>query len=113
MSFKREVESEEELNQLKVKCLKCKTILLSKENKHPLFNINSLTKRQKEKFLKELNVMMDTMNEQEIDEDFNSIVCDDLLDPKRDISQYRVYETTGPNHSILYEPSKDKKEEVL
>ena len=50
-------------------------------------------------------VKFETNEEVEIDEEFNSIVCDDLLDPKRDISQYRVYETTSPDHSILYKPT--------
>lgn len=109
MSFKREVESEEELQQLKVKCLKCKTILLDKENKHPLFNITALTKRQKEKFLQALHEMMETMSDSEIDEEFNSIVCDDLLDGSKDISTYHVLEKSYPDHSILYKPSEESK----
>jgi hypothetical protein len=108
MTFKKEVESEEELNQLKIKCLKCKTILLDKEGKHPLFSITAFTKRQKEKFLQALNNMMETMTIEEVDAEFNDIICNDLLDPKNDISKYTITHRTEPDHSILYNPPKEE-----
>ena len=51
---KIECQSEEELQALKTKAMKCKVILLDQWEKHPLTNPSTFNKRQKDRFLKEL-----------------------------------------------------------
>ena len=111
MSHKIEVSTEEELTALKDKCLKCKVILLEKMNKHPLSNISLFSKRQKEVFIRELKEIMDTWTDERINEEFNAIVCDDLLDAKKEVKTYPVLNPViPPDHSILY-PKKEEEEE--
>lgn len=104
MSYKQEVDTEEQLNALKEKCLKCKVILMEKKNKHPLSNLSLFSKRQKEVFLKELNEMMLSMSDEDITKEFNSIVCDDLFTSGKDYTTYNTLESTEPDHSVLYNP---------
>jgi len=98
--YKREV-SEEERQELREKCMKCKVILLESKGKHPLSNIALFTQREKDKFIKELDEMIRTWDTQKIDTEFNSIVCNSLLDGSKDISVYPVIETTPADYSVL------------
>lgn len=113
MSYKIEVENEEELNALKTKCIKCKVILLEKMHKHPLSNLSLFSKRQKEVFFRELKEMFDTWSDDRINEEFNAIVCDDLLAQNADVSKYPVNEVIPADHSILYKKSENEEQLVL
>ena len=97
-----EVSSEEELQALKAKAMKCKVILLDQWEKHPLTNPSTFNKRQKDRFLRELTTMMMYMTEEEMDKEFNSIITDDILASGKDISNYPVLQTSAPDYSVLY-----------
>ena len=110
MDFKREVDNIEDLEALKLKCLKCKIILLEKQGKHPLSSLATFTGRHKRRFLQELDDMIKTMTDDEIDREFNEIVCDSILSSNSDVSLYSVVEKTEPDHSVLYRPVEPKEE---
>jgi hypothetical protein len=99
---KIEVSSEEELQALKTKAMKCKVILLDQWEKHPLTNPSTFNKRQKDRFLKELTTMMMYMTEDEIDKEFNSVVSDRILACGEDISKFPVAHVEAPDYSVLY-----------
>jgi hypothetical protein len=99
---KIECQSEEELQALKTKAMKCKIILLDQWEKHPLTNPSTFNKRQKDRFLKELTTMMMYMTEEEMDKEFNSIVTDNILAPGEDTSKIPVANVEGPDYSVLY-----------
>jgi len=101
-SYRYEVETEEELQRLKDKCVRCRVILLDRKGLDPLSNLSTLTKRQKDLFLQELDAMMRETPEEEIIREFNSIVCDDLLDPKKDITKYGVVNKSEVDLSAMY-----------
>jgi len=111
MSYKQEVETEEQLTALKEKCLKCKVILMEKKGKHPLSNLSLFSKRQKDLFLRELDEMMKTMPDEQITNEFNAIVCDDLFSNTNDYTTYHTLEKAEPDHSILYRPEPETEQE--
>lgn len=103
-------ETKEEFDYLKNKSLKLRIILLERKDKNLFCKLSSFDKRTKDKFIKELNELWNTMTDKEIDEEFNDIVNDKLLYQGKDISQYPVKEMSYPDYSSLYD--NDGKEET-
>lgn len=95
-------ESQEEFDYLKAKSTKLRIILLERKDKNMFCRLNSLDKRAKDKFIKEINEMWNTMSDAEIDEEFNAICCDKLFYQGVDVSSYPVKELTQPDYSVLY-----------
>jgi len=100
-------ETQEEFDYLKAKTTKLRIILLERKDKNMFFRLSSFNERDKKKFIKEMNEMFNTMTDAEIDEEFNSIVCDKLFYQGQDVSSYPVKEMTFPNHSIVFNPTEN------
>jgi len=98
-------ETQEEFDYLKAKMTKLRIILLERKDKNMFCRLSSFDKRTKDKFIKEINEMWNTLSDIEIDEEFNSIVNDKLLYQGQDVSLYPVKELTFPNHSIVFNPT--------
>lgn len=90
MTLQIEVNTKEELEQLKQKATKLKVILMERKGKHPLQNISLLNKRDKDLFEKELEELWNTMSDEEITNEFNSICCDRIFTEGTDVSNYRA-----------------------
>lgn len=101
MNYTVEVNSQEELEALKTKCMKCKVILLDEWDKHPLDNPALFDRRKKDKFTNQLAEMMKTWSDEDIDKEFGYIVSDKLLASGTDVSKY-ITSGAVPDHSILY-----------
>ena len=97
-------ETQEEFDYLKAKTTKLRTILLERKDKNMFCKLSSFDKRTKDKFIKEMNEMWNSMSDEEINEEFNAICCDKLFEGGQDISSYPVKEMTFADHSSLYEP---------
>ena len=97
-------ETQEEFDYLKAKTTKLRIILLERKEKNLFCKLSAFDKRTKDKFIKEMNEMWNTMSDAEIDEEFNAICCDKLFYQGQDITSYPVKELTFPDHSILYNP---------
>ena len=97
-------EDEQEFERLKTKATKLRIILLERKDKNLFCKLSSFDKRTKDKFVKEINEMWNSMSDNEIDEEFNAICCDKLFYQGQDITSYPVKELTFPDHSILYNP---------
>lgn len=97
-------ETQEEFDYLKAKTTKLRTILLERKEKNMFARLSSFNERDKNKFIKEMNEMFNTMTDAEIDEEFNDIVSNKLFYQGQDVSSYPVKEMTMPDHSILYNP---------
>ena len=102
-------ESQEEFDRLKNITTKLRVILLERQNKNMFCKLSSFTKRDKEKFIKEISSMMNAMTEDEIDEEFNSICCDKLFECGANVDSLPVDPRglTYPDHSILYNSVSD------
>jgi hypothetical protein len=102
--MKIECATEEELNKLKEKAMKVKIIVLEDMNKPPLTNVSNFNKRDKSKVLEKMEFLFTSYTDEQIDKEFNSIVCDKLLDSGIDISQYPIYDLskkTTLNNEII------------
>ncbi len=104
-------EDQAEYEKLKNKLTKLRVILLERKEKNMFSRLSNFSKREKDKFVAEINYMWETMSDSEIDEEFNAICCDRLFEGGADVTQYPVKELTFPDHSILYEPQKVESEE--
>jgi len=104
-------ETEEEFDRLKTKSTKLRVILLERKDKNMFCRLSSFDKRTKDKFVKEISEMWESMTDEEIDEEFNSICCDKLFDQGKDVSAYPVKEMTYPNYSALYNSVESGSEE--
>jgi hypothetical protein len=90
MDFVLQAKDEEELQYFKDKTTKLKLILLEKKGKHPLQQIGLLTKRERDLFVKDLKHLWETMSDDDITAEFNSICCDRLFTEGVDVSAYGV-----------------------
>lgn len=97
-------EDKEEFERLKAKATKLRVILLDRKDKQIFCRLSNFSKRDKDKFVAEINEMWNTMTDEEINEEFNAICCDKLFESGADVSTLPVKELTYPNHSVLYEP---------
>jgi hypothetical protein len=100
-------EDKEEFEKLKAKATKLRIILLERKEKQMFAKLSSFSKREKDKFIAEINKMWSEMSDSEIDEEFNSICCDKLFEGGVDVSTLPVLEKTYPDHSVLYEPQQE------
>lgn len=98
-------DNQEEFDRLKAKATKLRVILLERKNKALFCHLSTFNTRDKQKFIKELNNLWSEMTDDEIDQEFNSIVSDKLLEGGTDVTSYPVKEMTYPDHSILYNPN--------
>jgi len=94
--------NEEELQQFKDKAMKLKVILLDRLGKHPLQNPSFFNKREKDKFLCKIREMWNEITDDEVNKEFNSIVCDNLFTNGADVSNYPCVNIDLPDHSVLY-----------
>ena len=101
-------ETQEEFDYLKAKTTKLRTILLERKDKNMFCNLSSFSKRDKDKFIKEMNELWNEMTDTEIDEEFNAIVNDKLLEGGKDMSSLPCKEVGFPDHSSLYEPEAEE-----
>lgn len=85
------VDTEEELQQLRDRTLRCKAIVMEQMGKHPLTNPRRLNARERQRFDALLTKQFGQSDE-DILAEFNSIVADVLFAPGQDISQYPVYD---------------------
>jgi hypothetical protein len=107
-------ETQEEFDFLKAKMIKIRTILLEKKDKNMFCKLSSFNKRDKDKFIKEIEEMWNNLSDAEIDEEFGSICCDKLFYQGQDVSCYPVKEMTFADHSSFYNSkSKDDETEEL
>lgn len=85
--------TEEELNlkQLKEKAQKCKLIALDKMGYHPINTNGSNLHRNKKKELLEMMKVLFEKSDEEINKEFNDIVCEVVFDASNDYSEYPVY----------------------
>jgi hypothetical protein len=97
-------EDKEEFERLKAKATKLRIILLERKEKQMFAKLSSFSKRDKDKFIAEINKMWNEMSDSEIDAEFNSICCDKLFEGGVDVSTLPVEQLTYPDHSVLYEP---------
>ncbi len=98
-------DTQEEFDYLKAKMTKLRIILLERKDKNMFCRLSSFDKRTKDKFVKEIETMWNTLSDKEIDEEFNSIVNDKLFYQGQDVSSYPVKELCMPDHSIVFNPS--------
>lgn len=103
-------DSQEEFDRMKTKATKLRVILLERKDKNVFCKLAHFDRRDKSKFIKELNHMWNTMSDSEIDEEFNAICCDKLFDVGKDVSEYPVKESSFPDYSILYNPPNESDE---
>jgi len=89
-------DDEDTFQKYREKATKLKVILLDRMDKHPLLNTKLMDRRTRDKFLKELKELWNTMTEKEIDDEFNSICCDKLFSSGVDISSYPCFNTEFP-----------------
>ena len=100
-------EDKEEFEKLKAKATKLRIILLERKEKQMFCRLSTFSKRDKDKFIAEINKMWSEMTDEEIDEEFNSICCDKLFEGGVDVSTLPVEQLTYPDHSVLYEPQQE------
>lgn len=93
--------TEDELERLKEKAMKVKMIVLEDMNKHPLSNCSTFSKREKAKVLEKMEFLFASYTDDEIDKEFNAIVCDKLLENGADLTQYPIYDMSKKEQSIL------------
>lgn len=93
--MKIDCSTEEELAKLKEKAMKVKIIVLEDMNKHPLTNVSTFSKREKAKVLEKMEFLFASYTDEQIDKEFNAIVCDKLLDNGADLSQYPIYDMSS------------------
>lgn len=96
---KVECETEEQLNCLKTKAMKCKIIALDKMDKHPLSNPSYFNKKDKAK-LTELMTEWFSNTDEEVDKWFNDIVNERILANGLDYHQYPIYDLSKPKMPI-------------
>ena len=84
--------TQEELERLdmKEKAMKCKIIALESLGHNPLTNPTNMNKRDKKKVLDVMTKWFHTESEENIQEEFNDIVCNKILNEKDDFTQLRV-----------------------
>ena len=100
-------EDKEEFDRLKAKATKLRIILLERKDKQMFCRLSTFSKRDKDKFIAEINKMWNEMSDSEIDMEFNSICCDKLFEGGVDVSTLPVEQMTFPDHSVLYEPQQE------
>jgi hypothetical protein len=94
--FVFDCKDEETLQYYKTKTTKLKVILLDRLDKPALTNIKLMTKRDRDKFNKQLKELFETMSDKEINDEFNSICCDKLFTSGVDVSAYTCFNTSFP-----------------
>ena len=87
-------DSEELLAKVREKIMKCKCISLEELGFEFIANPRYLNKRDKDKLVKTVEKWM-TKSDEEIDLEFNSLVCDKWLASGRDVSHFPVYDIAG------------------
>lgn len=95
-------EDQEEFERLKARATKLRIILLERKDRQMFCRLSTFSKRDKDKFMAEINKMWSEMSDSEIDEEFNSICCDKLFESGVDVSTFPVKEMSFPDHSSLY-----------
>jgi hypothetical protein len=83
-------QEELELLDMKEKAMKCKIIALESLGHHPLTNPSQMNKRDKKKVLDVMTKWFHTKSEEEIQEEFNDIVLEKVLNENDDYTKYRV-----------------------
>ena len=78
------------------KLTKLKIVLLDRMDKPLLLNIKIMDKRSQNKFKAELKLLWNTMSDEEIEREFNDIVCNKLFTSGQDISAYSCFEMSFP-----------------
>lgn len=98
-----ECETEEQLNCLKTKAMKCKIIALDKMDKNPLSNPSYFSKKDKTR-LTELMTEWFSNTDEEVDKWFNDIVNERILANGLDYQHYPIYDlakgANGPTEPI-------------
>jgi hypothetical protein len=84
-----ECDTEEELNRLKDKAMKCKVIALYKIGKNPLHNPTLMLKSEKNDLLKLMKEWFEK-DESEIQTLFNEITCERILESRAEIENYNI-----------------------
>ena len=84
--------TQEELDMLdmKEKAMKCKIIALESLGHNPLTNPTNMNKRDKKKVLDVMTKWFHTESEEHIQEEFNDIVCNKILNEKDDFTKLGV-----------------------
>ena len=84
--------TQEELDMLdmKEKAMKCKIIALESLGHNPLTNPTNMNKRDKKKVLDVMTKWFHTESEEHIQEEFNDIVCNKILNEKDDFTKLSV-----------------------
>lgn len=112
-----ECETEEQLIALKNKATKVKVIALSQMEKQPISNPTYFNKKEKRILMEKMTELFSKPDE-EINEKFNQIVNEEVLDNKRDVSSYPVYYTEREKYIVdndydeVVEKFKVKKDEI-
>lgn len=82
---------EELLKKLKEKAMKCKCIALSSMGFHPInTNGSHLHRNKRKELLTKMTTLFDKPDE-EINKEFNELICDELLHHTADYQDYPVY----------------------
>jgi len=84
--------TQEQLDMLdmKEKAMKCKIIALESLGHNPLTNPTNMNKRDKKKVLDVMTKWFHTESEEHIQEEFNDIVCNKILNETDDFTQLKV-----------------------
>ena len=75
---------------MKEKAMKCKIIALESLGHNPLTNPTNMNKRDKKKVLDVMTKWFHTESEEHIQEEFNDIVCNKILNEKDDFTKLSV-----------------------
>lgn len=79
-----------ELLDMKEKAMKCKIIALESLGHNPLTNPTNMNKRDKKKVLDIMTKWFHTKTDEEIQDEFNDIVLNKILNEKDDFTNYSV-----------------------
>ncbi len=87
---------QEKHQQWKDKVLRVKTICLDEIGKPPLTNVSLLSKQEKELLFSKVEDYMLSLNEEDIVNRFNKLVCEKVLSETSDYFNYPIYERIEP-----------------
>lgn len=85
-------QEELEIKKKKDKAQKCKVIALHSMGKHPTTHTGDLRGSEKKDLIRRVQELFEK-DDESIEKEFNSIVCDVLLDHDADYSKYPVYKS--------------------
>ena len=90
---KQETEEDKIKQQQKDFITKVKVVALSNIGKFPLSNPSFFKTADKQKLIRKIKEIIETMNEDEITAEFNLICNEELFAPESDVSNYVIYNT--------------------